>query len=444
MKITPEQAAARAKAFLNENPPGMRMLKAQAGTEAETLEYIGEVNFKVDEDASMYLFKDSDAYTLTPNDGDEAFIPVLGQWDITDSDDSMPPGMVDWIKDFEDEIKWYQTHGAEEVSEQDAMNDEVGADIVTPTYPDTWNNINPLLGNTAWNQNEPYHDNLPKINNQPVKAGCPSIAISQILYYWACVAENKNYIGCKPIEAGKTNKSWKALEPKITFDYDHMAANNESLSPEDSELGILQRKAAAELCEYVAKGVKSTFGIDNTTSTAKRVFPFLKDKLTLKDSVEYITSYYGTGSNYSTMNSFVEAIYNELAAGRPVLLAGFGDGGAGGHIFVCDGYKKAKHQFHFNWGWGTSAQSKNKNGWFAMTALNTTAGKFNYKKYAFIGIEPYTKWDLNGDNRIDVTDAMIAVDCVLEDKYLPAADINNDGKVTFEDVKMIVDSILGK
>ena len=44
-------------------------------------------------------------------------------------------------------------------------------------------------------------------------------------------------------------------------------------------------------------------------------------------------------------------MYDEVAAGRPVLYTGNTE--SGGHAFVCDGYDESG-LFHINWGWGGS------------------------------------------------------------------------------------------
>ncbi|NJK98019.1 MAG: hypothetical protein HC905_26710 [Bacteroidales bacterium] len=80
-------------------------------------------------------------------------------------------------------------------------------------------------------------------------------------------------------------------------------------------------------------------------------------------------------------------IRTELDNKRPVYYAG--SGAAGGHAFVCDGYDASNPtKFHFNWGWSGS-----NNGYFALSALNTTNGSFNEFNRIIIGIKPRTAPD---------------------------------------------------
>lgn len=80
-------------------------------------------------------------------------------------------------------------------------------------------------------------------------------------------------------------------------------------------------------------------------------------------------------------------IKNELDAGRPVLYGGQGE--AGGHAFVADGYTDTGY-FHINWGWGGVSD-----GWFVLDALNPEilgvgggAGGFNTNQHYMKNFQP--------------------------------------------------------
>ena len=85
-----------------------------------------------------------------------------------------------------------------------------------------------------------------------------------------------------------------------------------------------------------------------------------------------------------------QLIYDELAAGRPLLYNGQSIGG--GHSFVIDGYDKDNY-FHVKWGW-----SGNANGYFLLSALDpsnnsgsgasSTTDGYNFWQGAVIGIQP--------------------------------------------------------
>ena len=79
------------------------------------------------------------------------------------------------------------------------------------------------------------------------------------------------------------------------------------------------------------------FGFDNTTRFVRRI-------------------------DYSYAD-WVNLIYNEVAASRPVVL-GAGRA-AGGHAFVADGFDATNTLFHINWGWGGYLDD-----YFALSVLN--------------------------------------------------------------------------
>ena len=65
---------------------------------------------------------------------------------------------------------------------------------------------------------------------------------------------------------------------------------------------------------------------------------------------------------------------------RPIYYSG--QGSAGGHAFVCDGYDDSD-LLHFNWGWGG-----NGDGYFALGNLNPIGYSFNSNNYAIFDIIP--------------------------------------------------------
>jgi hypothetical protein len=70
----------------------------------------------------------------------------------------------------------------------------------------------------------------------------------------------------------------------------------------------------------------------------------------------------------------------ELENLRPVYYDG--QGSAGGHAFVCDGYQGTSH-FHFNWGWNGYA-----NGYYYLNNLNPGGYDFTQDQHAIVNIKP--------------------------------------------------------
>ena len=80
-----------------------------------------------------------------------------------------------------------------------------------------------------------------------------------------------------------------------------------------------------------------------------------------------------------TPSEWMQTIYEELEAGRPVMYSGFAPGG--GHSFVADGYKDGF--LHINWGW-----YGNCDGYYKPDAFNPTNPEtgFNFSQTVIIGI----------------------------------------------------------
>lgn len=57
-------------------------------------------------------------------------------------------------------------------------------------------------------------------------------------------------------------------------------------------------------------------------------------------------------------------------------------------------------------------------------------------------VDPEKKGDINEDNLRTITDVMLTTDILLKGEYNPAADMDDDGEITSEDVKKVVEEVL--
>lgn len=278
--------------------------------------------------------------------------------------------------------------------------------------------ISPLVG-CKWGQYAPFYNNL-RYKEKYHLVGCNALAIAQIMYYW--MVQRGYHRGCKatPKYTTTTNKiAVESLPPLTTFDFAHLAAK-----PKTTE----QKKAVAQLCEYIAKALRSDFG--RVTTAAKR---------TTIDTV--INSYLRlSGKHYyeSTTGKakFEEMVYNDLAEGRPVIMTGQSSA-SGGHTFIVDGYKADTGEYHINWGWDGQF-----NGYFPLNRLIVDGDNYNGSKMAVMGIEPtYQLGDVDGDGNITISDVMTVANMANNGEVSKQADINADGKVTLDDANLIVEHI---
>ena len=200
--------------------------------------------------------------------------------------------------------------------------------------------IVPLL-KTTWNQGTPYNNSinisLPGASGKKPYTGCTATAMAQVINYYkypdALVATIPSY----------TTETHKINVPEVpagsTIDWDNM-----SDSYAKAGISAASKKAVADLMMYSSYSLESDF-IDFSSGTAAYVnyVPMaLVDYFGYDPTVRLLAS-----KNY-TISSWNDIIYNELAAGRPVLYGGATV--SSGHAFVVDGYSSDGY-YHINWGW---------------------------------------------------------------------------------------------
>ena len=136
----------------------------------------------------------------------------------------------------------------------------------------------------------------------------------------------------------------------------------------DNVVGTAEEQlAVAKLMQYCGSSIEMMYGLKNNggSSAYNEAIPFaLKTYFGYDGGISHAYR-----KNYS-YEAWVNLIYNELAAERPVILGGQSMGG--GHSFVCDGYDTGDY-FHMNWGWGS-----NGDGYFQLSVLQP-------RKYGFGG-----------------------------------------------------------
>ena len=394
MRITTKQALARLQ------PQGKAKAKG-----ALTLELFDTVGMVED---GIYLFGNSDGGILCP--AVDTLPPIIGTWE--EQDGEIPPGMLDMLAEYANEVEWYERVGEE-------MESKAPAKAKAKAAPRQ--NITTML-TTKWSQKAPYND-MCIFDGKRCATGCNATSAAQIMKHWFEIGYHR---GCPPTDSYKTSTNGymvEALPSKVVFDYKHLVA-----IPKTTE----EKKAVAELMAYLGRTFHSNYTPNGTTATPSKVAEYLRDKLRMGSLINYITA------AKLGLSKFENYIYNDLLQGKPVIVAAWTSSGAG-HTFIIDGYDVQNDLYHVNWGWGGSY-----NGWFKMTALNANSTyAFNSNKVAIIGIQPdYKLGDVNGDGEVNVTDAMLAVQAIGTDNE--QADIDNDGQVTVTDATLIINHILGK
>lgn len=297
--------------------------------------------------------------------------------------------------------------------------------------------IDPLIP-YKWSQSAPYNNLLPKdpSTGKTVVTGCSNTALAMIMAYWGCLEHNKKKYrrGCEKTASYVSKKGTKyeltipSLDPIVVFDYDNLNKNTTT----ELNKTAASKNAVATLMKYIGHASAANYSSGGTGTSVTNTLNAIKGKLRLSSTAKLV--YASSGAQ-----AWEDKIYENLAKGWPVWVAGWSDDGKSGHAFICDGYDAITNKFHFNWGWSGSY-----NGWFSGSSLTPGTSSYTNSRRAILDICPtYVLGDTDNDGEISVSDLMNIVSDILNKKNNKQSDINADGTVTVEDLQFIIDIILG-
>ena len=353
--IDRNEALKQANAFLSSKGIPVRqsldMAYAQPGkaAEARSLYYV----FNVGNDKGFVIVA-----------GDDAVSPILAYADRGDfSEREMAPAAKAMLESYAQQIEMIQQNPSLAVA-------------ASTSYAA----IAPMV-ETQWNQMEPYNYMCPAIEGEPGRSvtGCVATAMAQIMYYhkWP-VAETKAIPAYQ-----MSNGELIAGANPVTLDWDAMQSTYTGSEAEDDPAA----KAVAQLMVLCGKGVQMAYSYYSSGAGDGAVVNALKSYFDYDGAIHRISR-----ADYANAD-WEKAIYDELAAQRPVYLSGTSLSASGtvGHAFVCDGYD-GQGLFHINWGWGGMSD-----GFFRLTLLNPDdhgtggnngSGGYSMGEAAIIGIQP--------------------------------------------------------
>lgn len=324
--VTPQEALAR----LNRTSPR----KARAlGAESELVTL-----------PELYIFSSNRGYVVLPANDDAP--SLLGYSDSPLDLTSNPT--LQW---------WLSTYSA-----------QIAAGGHAPMGRSARAAIEPLIA-TRWDQSAPYNDLCPELNGARCVTGCVATAMAQVL----------NHHQWPDRGTGSHSYAWQSDTISFnfgatTFDWANMT------NTYGAESTAKQNLAVATLMNACGVSVDMNYSPSESGASSTDV------PQALVDYFNYDRGVYGAVRDCYGLDEWETLVYDELAAGRPVLYSGTGS--AGGHEFVVDGYSDGGY-FHINWGWsGTS------DGYFLLTALDPPslgigggAGGFNSNQMAIIGVQ---------------------------------------------------------
>lgn len=333
------------------------------------------------ETALFYVFgAENNGYVIVS--GDDCVIPILGYADNGTFDPAnIPPNMQKWLEGYKTEINYAIENNISATEEVQSEWERLTTPLAN-TQLRSISTVSPLI-QTKWNQS-PYYNNLCPYDNTAqdrTVTGCVATAMAQVLNYWEYPKQGYGFHSYNHSRYGTLSANFGST----TYDWVNMP--NQLVASSST----VQKNAVATLMYHCGVSVDMNYGVSSTGGSGAYV---ISAKSPITHCTEYaLKTYFGykdslrgvQKANYTQAN-WINLLKLELEAGRPIVYAGFGDGG---HCFVADGYD-SNNYFHFNWGWGGSYD-----GYFSLTALNPGSGgigggsySYNDGQQAVIGIEP--------------------------------------------------------
>ncbi len=290
---------------------------------------------------------------------DDTATPLLGYADSGSFDaNNMPPQLEWWLSEYASQIDYASANGIKNTYAPIANKKEIA----------------PLV-KTKWNQGTPYNNLCPSVNNVKCPSGCVATAMAQVMKFW-----NYPEVGTGRVTAtlpsGGTGEGFINLAQK-PFDWNNMIDSYSGYDYTNE-----QGNAVATLMQAVGYAAKMNYAPGGSGALSINAAISLSKNFKYNPNIQYLQRLYFNTSEWN------EIVYNELAAGRPILYGG--QSTSVGHEFVCDGYD-GNGYFHFNWGWGGMSD-----GYFILDALNPNSvgtgggagGGYNSRQDIIIGIQP--------------------------------------------------------
>lgn len=272
--------------------------------------------------------------------GDDCAPDILGYSDSGRFDkEHMPDNLQAWMNGYAEQIRMLRATGVKHTAPAKTRAGDNKKDIA------------PLL-TSEWGQRDPYWLETPINNNKQCQTGCVATAMAQIMYYWykktgyqtRLITEIPEYV----------HEVWspvlESLPAPATFDWAHMTDvyNKESTDTE--------KQAVAKLMKYCGYAVTTDY--DNSSPYDSYYF---MSRASPKDVPSALKTYFGYKTSAWLMRKWykseewIDAIYTELAAQRPVLYSltnSYFVNRLLRYAIVCDGYQRADGYdwFHINWG----------------------------------------------------------------------------------------------
>ena len=311
--------------------------------------------------AAFYVFNTNDGFVIVSADDCETPIigyPHEGRFDPN----NVPVQMEDYLRDFVARIQYgIENHVA--ADELTAKQWEMVKSTGRLSESKSNQAVGPLL-TEKWHQGCLYNSLCPALSGPcgHDEVCCVAVAMAQIMHYWGYPASGwgSNSYFNQGIELS-------ADFGNTTYDWEHMP---DSLTENSSDAEI---EAVATLLYHCGVSVNMEYSSNGSTASSTKV----PDAWI--QNFDYSRQLHRDRKGNDN-EVWLTKLKDCLDLQRPIYYSG--QGSAGGHAFVCDGYDD-NDLLHFNWGWGG-----NGDGYFALGNLNPIGYSFNNNNYAIFDIIP--------------------------------------------------------
>ncbi len=220
--------------------------------------------------------------------------------------------------------------------------------------------VGPLL-TTTWYQMSPYNLLCPS----DCMTGCEATAMAQVMKYWNYPAfgegshsyNDAGGHGVQSVNFADTRYDWDNMPNRLT-----------------SSSSASQKTAVATLIYHCGVAVDMRY----STSQSGAVMTNLTSGLTTY--FHYHPRAHLVAKGNMSNGAWTDTLIAELRHHRPIIYGG--EGPAGGHVFVCDGFD-TRGYLHFNLG-----EDGSGDGYYQIGAINYGMYSFNSANDCVLGIEP--------------------------------------------------------
>ena len=343
----------------------------------KSIELTQVVNRSVD-NQHFYVFNLNDNQGWVMVADDDRCIPILGYSKSGEFvTENLPANIEDWLSGISSEIQHVIDNNVVADNSTTLLWKELFAGESTEFINRGEKVVNPLV-QTRWNQ-APYYNALCPYNNhygERTVTGCVATAMAQVLKYWnypevgsGSHSYSTSSYGTLYANFGGTQYAWNNMPNRVTSTND----------------------AVATLMYHCGVSVEMSYGVSATGGSGAYVISSYSNtdhcaEFAFKNYFGYKPSAHGELKNNTSDSQWKSMVRADLDASRPLVYAGFGNGG---HCFICDGYDNSD-KFHFNWGWDGQ-----NDGYYSLSALNPGSGgagggsySFTNNQQAIFGLEP--------------------------------------------------------